>query len=69
MSKYQIVPAKTNDGPFGLNLDWQIKETETGKYFSGYDFMGSVIWAGISEAYCMSKDDAKQIIKDLEAAD
>ena len=69
MSKYQIVSAPTNDGLFGINPDWLIKDSETGKYFNGYDFMGSVEWVNIGEAYCMSKDEAQGIVKDLEASD
>ena len=69
MSKYQIVSAPTNDGLFGINPDWLIKDSETGKYFNGYDFMGSVEWVNIGEAYCMSKDEAQDIVNDLEAAD
>ena len=69
MSKYQIVSAPTNDGLFGINPDWLIKDSETGKYFNGYDFMGSVEWVNIGEAYCMSKDEAEQIVNDLESSE
>lgn len=56
--------------------DWNqiwyaIVNAETGEYFGGYDFMGSVTWyyAVCPECYISETDEAEQIIRDLEAAD
>lgn len=48
-----------------------IMDSRTGKYFGGYDFMGSVDWyENIVPACIMDPDeDVRQIIKDLDAAE
>lgn len=47
-----------------------ITNVQTGKFFGGYDFMGSVDWLDSDDdAYRMDLEEAKQIISDLEAAD
>lgn len=41
-----------------------------GKFFAGYDFMGSVNWVNdILSAYYMTQDEADSIKADLEASD
>lgn len=43
---------------------------EEGRFFAGYDFMGSADWAEkTSEAYRMNPEEALQIKSDLEAAE
>ena len=62
-SIYQIIC----DGTGKENLT--IENVQTGKFFAGYDFMGSVNWvSGGDEAYRMGIDEAEQIIRDLEDA-
>ena len=66
MSKYEIVNQKIYTG----ETKKVILCTETGLYFSGYDFMGSVNWVrDVLAAYYMHQDEAEQIVADLEAAD
>lgn len=47
-----------------------IIKTSDGKYFGGYDFMGSINWNDSTyDAVLMDQDEAEQIIADLESAD
>ena len=47
-----------------------IENVQTGKFFGGYDFMGSVDWVDSADDACrMDHEEAKQIINDLESAD
>lgn len=65
MSKYQIESKMDNGEWFSI-----IYNTENGKYFAGYDFMGSVEWETYHEdAYLMDSAEAYQIVADLESAD
>ena len=43
---------------------------ESPEYFCGYSFMGDAIWSKTPDSeFVYSKEEALQIIKDLEAAD
>lgn len=65
MSKYQIESRQAN----GVNYSI-IYDTVNGKYFAGYDFMGSAEWERFSDdAYVMTTDESYAILSDLEAAD
>ena len=64
MSKYSTIIASN-----GFAVGTIIKN-DSGKYFGGYDFMGSINWKdGTYDAVLMDDDEAEQIIKDLEASD
>ena len=64
MSKYSTIIASN-----GFAVGTIIKN-DSGKYFGGYDFMGSINWKdGTYDAVLMDDDEAEQIIADLEAAD
>jgi hypothetical protein len=58
MSKYIIT---SNPGGYS------ILDKETGLFFGGYDFMGSVNWG--DEELVMEIGEAKQIISDMIAAE
>ena len=61
MSKYEIV---NNEGSYA------IYSSEESAFFAGYDFMGGVNWVKIPDASCcMGREEAEQIVLDLEAAD
>lgn len=62
-SKYLIGEPDLN------GLVW-IEDTENGKVFNGYDFMGSVNWEDYGgDAYWCEPEEAMMIISDLVAAD
>lgn len=49
---------------------YAIYSSEESAFFAGYDFMGSVNWEKLpTEEFCMTKEEAEQIVLDLEAAD
>ena len=52
------------------NIQYLLISNLTGKYFAGYDFMGSVNWQDeiTDECYLTSRDEAHQIARDLVAA-
>lgn len=61
MSKYEIV----NNG--GI---YAIYSSEESAFFAGYDFMGGVNWVKIPDvSCCMVREEAEQIVSDLESAD
>lgn len=61
MTKYKIV---SNEDRFA------IYSSEESAFFAGYDFMGSVNWEKIpTDECCMTKEEAEDIVRDLEAAD
>ena len=67
MSKYEVL---------AHNDKWIIRRTRYAslciidEYFAGYDFMGSADWInGKYGALTMEKEEAEQIVSDLEAAD
>lgn len=61
MSKYEIV---NHEGGFA------IYSNEESAFFAGYAFMGSVDWEKIPTIKClMTKEEAEQIVSDLESAD
>ena len=70
MSKYEICgPAKDT-----VMIRTKVSTNKYGgwkyQYFAGYDFMGSVNWQdNFSFDKAMDLDEARSIIKDLEAAD
>ena len=52
------------------NRKYIVTDTESKKFFAGYDFMGSVEWVDEdTEATAMELDEAEQIASDLESAD
>ena len=61
---YEIVKYVSMDYNF-----YHIRNTETGEFFGGYDFMGSVNWTNSLCAYEMTEQEALQIKADLESAD
>ena len=64
MSKYSTIHASNGFA------EGTILKNDSGKYFGGYDFMGSVNWLETTyDAVLMDDDEAEQIISDLEAAD
>ena len=64
MSKYQIIRSIEDDNKAAILNDAE------GTFFHGYDFMGSVEWVNrIDEVTWMSIDEARDIIKDLEAGE
>jgi len=67
MSKYDMFQ-NAWDRKIGIRI---FGGSQPDQYFAGYDFMGSVIWkTDQMEMYCCeSIAEARQIIKDLEAAD
>ena len=68
MSKYEIRQQTIYTGETKL----VIVNTEIGMYayFCGYDFMGSAEWkSDLMEAYYMDREEAEQIVKDLETAE
>jgi len=67
MSKYEILDNSYPDAPAFLILD-----SESRKYFAGYDFMGSVNWTddlytATVNGLSVSRDEAEQIVEDLKA--
>lgn len=61
MKKYEII---NHEGGFA------IYSSEESAFFAGYDFMGSVDWVKIPNIKClMTKEEAEDIVSDLEAAD
>lgn len=64
MSKFEIVKYISMDYTFCL-----IRNTETGEFFRGYDFMGGQEWSNNLCAYEMDEQEALQIKADLEAAE
>ena len=61
MKKYEII---NHEGGYA------IYSSEESAFFAGYDFMGSVDWVKIPNIKClMTKEEAEQIVLDLEAAD
>ena len=69
MSKYQIATLGGKETGF-IRRETKTNPYSNYEYFNGYDFMGSVIWADrFSFDYERPIEEAKQIIKDLEAAD
>ena len=61
MKKYEII---NHEGGYA------IYSSEESAFFAGYDFMGSVDWEKIPTIKClMTKEEAEQIVSDLEAAD
>ena len=63
--KYEVILNRDAD-----DRAFIITDTESRKFFAGYDFMGSVIWVDTdTDAKCMDKSEAEQIAKDLENAD
>lgn len=56
---------RSNDGKA-----YAIQRMSDGKFFRGYDFMGSANWTdGMNLGECVEYAEAEQIIHDLEAAD
>lgn len=50
--------------------EYAIQRYSDGKFFQGYDFMGSANWEdGIHLENCMSYAEAEQIARDLESAE
>ena len=68
MSKYQI--ATLGNGKGFIRRKTKTNPYSNYEYFAGYDFMGSVNWENkFNFDYEMPIDEAKQIIKDLMAAE
>ena len=60
MSKYSTI---TTSNGFATGT---IIKSDSGKYFAGYDFMGSVNWNDTCyDAVLMDQEEAEQIIRDL----
>lgn len=67
MSKYEIV---NNGSQYFIRMEVTDNPKSNYRYFAGYDPMGGVEWADLfSFDYSLEKEEAKQIVKDLEAAD
>ena len=68
MSKYHIAEAV---GRWFVVMDSDNNCYAKHEYFAGYDFMGSVNWEKqFSFDYALAnRDEAEQIVKDLEAAE
>ena len=68
MSKYHVAEAI---GRWFVIMDTDDNKYANHLYFKGYDFMGSVIWEKqFSFDYALSsREEAEQIISDLESAD
>lgn len=65
MSKYTLTQVQENGCTF-----YAIRNNDDGKYFAGYDFMGSCDWVReLTDAYWMDDVDAYQTKADLDAAD
>ena len=61
MSKYEMI---NNQG------EHTIRDTETGLYFGGYDFMGSIDWVDLEAAYTSADEmEIRQMLADMEAAE
>ena len=66
MSKYEISQIRSMDN----EVRFVIYNKEERAFFAGYDFMGSVIWQdNFSFDKAMDLDEAREIVKNLEAAD
>lgn len=72
MTPYEIVNLGNLDPDYSAD-EYAIRTRDIGKsykYFAGFDFMGSVNWAGTwSHEWSLSLDHARQHVADLEAAD
>lgn len=67
MSKYSIAYCGNR---FFVRMEVTDNPKSNYRYFAGYDFMGSAEWADLfSFDYALEKEEAKQIVKDLESAD
>lgn len=73
MKTYEIIEKtifSPNTGADETKFVIRNNENRQWPFFGGYDFMGSVDWENdILIAYYMDRDEAEQIVRDLESAD